>query len=370
MANSPTLSVLMPNYNHAHYLRDAIQAILAQSFSAIEIIVLDDASTDDSYEILLGIARKDPRLRVFRNERNLGVLESLRRLLEMASGDYIYGAACDDRVLPGFLEKSMRLLAIHPEAGLCSTLSRVIDAEGKDRGILKTVMVSTEPAYISPERARKFVRWYGSWIQGNTTIYRREALVSEGGFPPELHAFTDGFTSLVLALKYGACYIPEPLGVWRYTPGGYAAVSSAKAEVKREMVENATRLMRTKYGDLFPPGFAEEWREVCHFEWGRTMLTATRGQHEEFLEKADLLRPSSSWWGRFLRTVERGAMRTLEAGTFAYLFFRSVPWLAVRQQLHSRACHRRLRAKTSRSARRTASGVGRPESHTHAPGQA
>src|SRR3954464_2600182 len=70
--NTPTLSVLMPNYNHAHYLPTSVGAILAQSYQPMEILILDDGSTDGSYSILEEFARLEPRIRLSRNERNMG----------------------------------------------------------------------------------------------------------------------------------------------------------------------------------------------------------------------------------------------------------------------------------------------------------
>src|SRR5205809_2814761 len=119
----PSLSVVVPNYNHSQFLPAALGAILEQSVPASEVIVIDDASTDNSLEILNGFARKHPNLKVHRNEKNQGVLFGMRRGIELARSDYVLFAAADDQVLPGFFEKSLRLLARHPEAGLSCTVS-------------------------------------------------------------------------------------------------------------------------------------------------------------------------------------------------------------------------------------------------------
>ena len=135
MSQQPTLSVLFPNYNHARFLPESLGAFLAQSYRPVEIIIIDDASTDNSVEVIETFARREPRLRLIRNERNMGVVPNMNRLVEMASGDYVYLSAADDKVLPGFFEKSMALLSQYPQAGLCSTVGRLIDKDGKDKGI-------------------------------------------------------------------------------------------------------------------------------------------------------------------------------------------------------------------------------------------
>src|SRR5437868_7050033 len=115
----PTLSVIMPNYNHGHFLPEALDAILSQSWPADEVLIVDDASTDDSVEVIEGFARKHASVRLLRNERNMGAVYSGRRVFDAATGDYLYPSAADDRVQPGFFAKSMELLAQHPQAGLC-----------------------------------------------------------------------------------------------------------------------------------------------------------------------------------------------------------------------------------------------------------
>src|SRR6266540_3959461 len=115
---APKLSVVVPTYNHAHYLPRALDAILGQSLQPREVIIVDDASTDGSQRLIEDYARKHPAIRAVRNERNLGVVASLNRGAELSSGEYLVFAASDDYILPGFYEKSIALLERFPQAGL------------------------------------------------------------------------------------------------------------------------------------------------------------------------------------------------------------------------------------------------------------
>ena len=116
---SPTLSVITANYNHAHLIGEALDAILRQSLRPLELIVVDDGSTDNSVEVIERFARRDTTIRLVRNERNMGAQLTSNRGLQHASGAYMYFAAADDRILPGFFEKSIALLTQYPQAGLC-----------------------------------------------------------------------------------------------------------------------------------------------------------------------------------------------------------------------------------------------------------
>jgi glycosyltransferase involved in cell wall biosynthesis len=113
-----TLSVVLPNYNHAKFVGRALTALIRQKRAADEIIVIDDGSTDDSLDVIHGIAARAPAIRVLRNEKNIGVIATLQRGLESARGDYVYFAASDDWVFPDFFALALRQLEANPGVGL------------------------------------------------------------------------------------------------------------------------------------------------------------------------------------------------------------------------------------------------------------
>ena len=178
-----TLSVVICNYNHAHYLSESLQAILGQSFRPLEVIVIDDGSTDNSVDVIEEFALKDPIVHLYRNERNQGALFSANRGLHLAVGEYIYWGAADDRVCPGFFEKAMALLAHYPQAGLCSAWSRLLGEDGGDKGWIKSPVISPTACFLPPEQVLDTLIRYGFWITGPTVICRRDAVLREtGGF--------------------------------------------------------------------------------------------------------------------------------------------------------------------------------------------
>jgi len=73
MQNKGTLSVVMCNYKHGHYIQEALQTILSQSFAPLEVIVIDDGSTDNSVQVTESIAKKNPTVKFYRNVKNEGV---------------------------------------------------------------------------------------------------------------------------------------------------------------------------------------------------------------------------------------------------------------------------------------------------------
>jgi glycosyltransferase involved in cell wall biosynthesis len=279
MTQPTTLSVLMPNYNHSRYLPAALDAILAQSYIPMEVVVIDDGSTDDSMAVLEHYRQQAPQLlRVLQNERNLGALPTIHRLVEEARGDYLYFAGADDMVLPGFFERSMRLLAQHPEAGLCSTLTRVIDAEGRDLDFVSIgPFPSASGGYVSAPTCRRDLHKRDFCITGNTTIYHRGRLLDAGGFRAELGPFCDGFVSQAIALRHGACFIPEALAAGRWTGQNYATTLS-NTDAALTVYRATLRLMQTEYADVFPDGYVRLWQRRAQYNMARRVIKGA--EHE------------------------------------------------------------------------------------------
>jgi glycosyltransferase involved in cell wall biosynthesis len=261
----PTLSVLISNYNHARYLPVALDGLMHQTHRPSEIIIIDDASTDNSLEVIEKFAEKEPLVRIIRNERNLGILDNLRKLLEISTSDYLYFMAADDMTLPQLFEKSMLMLAANPDAGLCSSLSFLMDEGGRITGLQPIAVLAEKSRHIPPDEAARLLSTKGLWIIGGTAIYRRKALLESGGFIPELGPFCDGFISNVIALRHGACFIPEPLAAWRQLSGSFAKSTVAQPEAWLAMVRAADTLMRTTYRDLFPRDFVDAWTREQHY---------------------------------------------------------------------------------------------------------
>lgn len=128
----PVVSVIVPNYNHSKYVRQRIDAILAQTYTDFELILLDDCSTDDSPNILKEYQNHPAVSHVILNERNSGSpFQQWEKGIQLARGRYIWIAESDDLTDPGFLRATVEQMEKHPEARLCTTGSHVIDSEGR-----------------------------------------------------------------------------------------------------------------------------------------------------------------------------------------------------------------------------------------------
>ena len=99
----PKVSVGMPAYNSARWIDSSIRSILEQSFTDLELIISDNASTDGTYELCMQFAKQDPRIRVLRNERNVGANRNYLAVLSAARGEYFKWAASSDLCAPTFI---------------------------------------------------------------------------------------------------------------------------------------------------------------------------------------------------------------------------------------------------------------------------
>jgi glycosyltransferase involved in cell wall biosynthesis len=276
------LSAIIPNYNHAAYLPHALDGLLAQTRLADEIIVIDDASSDDSIMVASGYAERYPSIRVLRNPQNLGVVGTLNRGLREARGDIVYCGASDDVTYPTLFERGLAMLDAYPQAALFSSLSDVIAEDGTPRGVFPTPLPLSEAGFIAPTEAARLLMRDDAWFMGNTSLYRLAPLLELGGFPADVGSLNDGYISRVLALRHGACFAPEVLASWRRLEGGHAWSYTLDRERRDRLVAAVMRKM-SDAASPFPPGYPERWRRRFVFGAERFALgearrhAATRG---------------------------------------------------------------------------------------------
>lgn len=140
MREAPLISVLMPVYNCALYLRKAIDSVLAQTYSNFELLLINDGSTDNSKDIILSY--NDPRIRYIENEHNLKLIATLNKGIDLAKGEYISRMDSDDVIPPNRFETQIRYLLKHPHVDLCSVWAYITDEKGKKIGKLKGIDTS------------------------------------------------------------------------------------------------------------------------------------------------------------------------------------------------------------------------------------
>lgn len=257
-----TLSVYLPNYNHGHLISRALDAMLAQSHQPDEILVIDDASRDASVAIIESYCRRYPHVRLKRNQQNQGVARIMQAMPDTLTGDYIYGAAADDVVLPGFFACALTAAKQYPSAGIIFGTIPTYDTTGR---WLYTVQSSRwrKPRYATPEQFR------GEYLEvelpsqslSGATIYRRRALQQVGGFRPELGSWLDSFAIRAIGLRFGGYYLAIPAMAWTKYPDSVSQTASRHPRHMLQITRRAAKLMRSaEFQSYFPASHVRQWQ--------------------------------------------------------------------------------------------------------------
>ncbi len=127
--STPRVSVCIPTFNRAGYLAEAMASVLAQTYGDFELIISDNASTDNTGEVAASF--NDSRVRYYRNPVNIGMAPNYNRCLELARGEYIAFVCDDDLWLPDFLARTVEVLDHHPRVGVVGCDIQLMDAGGK-----------------------------------------------------------------------------------------------------------------------------------------------------------------------------------------------------------------------------------------------
>jgi len=127
--SDPLVSICVPTYNAERTIRRTMQSILAQTYRNLEIIVVDNASTDNSVQLVE--ATRDPRVRIYRNSENIGGERNFTRSVELATGEYTAVFHSDDVYTPQMVEKQVNAFTQHPAVGAVFTMARYINPAGE-----------------------------------------------------------------------------------------------------------------------------------------------------------------------------------------------------------------------------------------------
>lgn len=243
----PKVSVIVPNYNHAPFLRQRVDSILAQTFQDFELILLDDASTDDSRSILSSYSANPHVTAIQFNEKNSGsTFKQWNKGVRLAHGEYIWMAESDDHADPHFLERLVPVLDAKPQVVFVSCRSWRIDAHGNMTGYADSGL----PHWARYERGAEvngreecqngFLRTT-TVCNASSVLFRRSAFEQVGGADESLHMCGDRKLWAAIALTGRVVYFSEPLNYYR----AHRATVTVSSE--REALRHAERLRVTRW---------------------------------------------------------------------------------------------------------------------------
>ncbi len=209
----PLITIAIPTYNRADcYLKQAIQSALNQTYPAIEIIVSDNCSTDDTEMVVKDF--KVSRIRYFRQEKNIGANNNFNFCLQQANGSYFLLLQDDDLIDSDFIETCMKAVNYNINVGIIRTGTRVIDSRGN--------ILYEAPNMVEGLSTEEF---FLGWFDNKTSLYlcstlfNTERLREIGGFKSKHNLFQDVMAEAQLAARFGRADVPEIKASFRKHPG-------------------------------------------------------------------------------------------------------------------------------------------------------
>jgi glycosyltransferase involved in cell wall biosynthesis len=207
-----TCTVAIPVYNRERLVRRAIESALEQSLPGLEVLVIDNCSTDATRDVVSSY--QDSRLRLVCNASNLGLFGNLNRCIELAQGEYLRILCSDDRLMPDCLAAETALLDSHPNIALVSTRGRQVDEAGR---VLTACGNDLPSGIYSCAEAAVATLWMLSHYGANPLNYpsgvllRRDSAVRSGGFDLSLKHLGDIDFFLKVA-RYGDIALVDHVG--------------------------------------------------------------------------------------------------------------------------------------------------------------
>jgi len=276
---TPKVTVFIPVYNREQYVGEAIESILAQTFSDFEILLVDDGSTDASVERIRSFS--DPRIRLVSNEINLGIPKTRNKGVELARGQYMAMLDSDDRAYPNRLEKQVAFLDNHPEHAQVGSWCRMMDQDGHPLKKIKR-----QPELSDDIHAQFLFRC----AMSNRSIMARTAILKEYGYRNDFPRCQDYELHVRLTKHYKVGNIPECLVYGRIHPQQITGQTPDLGDTKKQEIigSQLQELGVTFSVDDFHPH-----------------LTLSRMRKSEFIPDADYLTWARAWLLRLQQANKR-----------------------------------------------------------------
>lgn len=280
-SEQPLVSVIIASYNHGPYIEASIASVLAQTYSNVELLVVDDGSSDDSVERIR-------RLQTvhgfdFIVQRNQGLSRTLNDCIARVRGDLIVPFGSDDVMLPQRLALQVAYLQDKPRVGICAGNIEEVDAVGNSRGAPRTLQMRRldfDDVFLN--------RQVGA--PAPTLMFRREALLKVGGFDPQIRLEDLYITLKITRAGYYLDILPDVLAHYRVH-------GSNTYKNYRFMVDNVLRTY-AQFSDH------PAYEQVCN-NFRNSMLLKCARQDKQLARKLLAELPLRSWQRKTLRALWR-----------------------------------------------------------------
>jgi glycosyltransferase involved in cell wall biosynthesis len=309
-----TVSICIPTYNGARYLKECLDSALAQTFRDFEVVVVDDGSTDSTMDVARQYSRSDARLRIWKNERNLGLVENWNRCVRLATGAWVKFLFQDDLLEPSCLERMLQ--ASRDGVDLVAARRAMIfeddtTAANKDR--YRSYLAAHDLArhcpgqdHVTAEQFAEILLRYPSYNcigEPTATLIRRSAFERYGRFNRDLIMLCDWEHSARVAVNTGLCYIDTTLAHFRVHAGATSWRIRSRSEYRWLVIDPLIILHEMVYSKHYATAraVAKRLRPPANLR-SRLVDDVRKARREAWARKDDV---SRSDWRRALRRYPR-----------------------------------------------------------------
>ena len=210
MNHPPTISVILPVYNTEAYVREAVESILAQSFTDFELIIINDGSTDGSGAILRELAARDARILLVERPHNEGAASARNKALEMARADLIALMDADDVSIPERFALQHARMVQDPELAVLGSFMHIMDKEGN--------IIGLDEYPLTPKAAAHYMEYNRCPVAHPAVIMRRDAVLKAGGYRKAFLSYAEDYDLWLRMsdLGYAIANLPQPLLNYRW----------------------------------------------------------------------------------------------------------------------------------------------------------
>ncbi|MHB8782658.1 MAG: glycosyltransferase family 2 protein [Desulfobacteria bacterium] len=207
-STNPHVTIIIPTYNYARFLPDSIGSAVAQTFQETEILIMDNASTDETREVVRGFMAKDRRIRYVRNDTNIGAIQNFNKGIALAAGEYVKVLCADDRLEPACLGKTLPPLEKNPSVALSGCARRYIDSDGRPFGSI--LSFAMEPTILPGPDAIVRCLFHGNLIgEPSAVLFRKRD--ADSGFSIDYRQLVDLEFWFKLLERGSFAFTAEPL---------------------------------------------------------------------------------------------------------------------------------------------------------------
>ncbi len=207
------VTIVIPTYNRSHFLKQSIESALSQTHKDFELLIVDNASTDETKQMVKSIS--DSRITYHRNKTNIGMMNNWNKCVELAKGKYLMILGDDDKLNSKFIEKSLKVHKAYPKIGFSFSHCNKVDLDGKY--LLRWGYKYTPAGYLDSYKYLYNTIRYGACLTNSSTVLiNKSALQNIGTFEAPYSANTFDFNMWIkIGLKYPIYFIDQVLCDYR-----------------------------------------------------------------------------------------------------------------------------------------------------------